>query len=342
MGEPDDRGLRGHGGGAGPPESSPAPPPPCHLQERRAPTAMARVFRMVKLRDYFDGRGPRRSDSHRSRNSAPEPVLLALERLGAAPDRAVYVGDAPADIAAGVAWPPIAVTWGCLFGYRAGRRGARLHGRHAGRARRPLPRGHAGSRAHGCPPGARRVELRRRPTTCAAAPRRCAARSSTTPISTTCSTAPSDAEYDALLHELQDIEADYPELRTPDSPGALGRWAAAQEKFTLGGRLQAMLSLANAPPSPTSCSPGHHDSPSACVARPWRSADSSYVTRAQDRRPRHLARLSAKHGSCASAARRAGQRRDRRRRDEMPNLRTIHAVPLRLGCGFDRGEAVPG
>jgi pyrophosphatase PpaX len=44
----------------------------------------------------------------------PEPVLLALERLGAGPERACYVGDSPFDLragrAAGVA--TIAVTWG--------------------------------------------------------------------------------------------------------------------------------------------------------------------------------------------------------------------------------------
>jgi pyrophosphatase PpaX len=44
----------------------------------------------------------------------PDPILLALERLGARPDETVYVGDAPFDIraaqAAGV--HSVAVTWG--------------------------------------------------------------------------------------------------------------------------------------------------------------------------------------------------------------------------------------
>jgi pyrophosphatase PpaX len=44
----------------------------------------------------------------------PEPLLLALERLGARPDEAAYVGDAPFDVqaakAAGVFG--IGVTWG--------------------------------------------------------------------------------------------------------------------------------------------------------------------------------------------------------------------------------------
>ena len=62
-------------------------------------TAMA--FRAVGLRQYFDA-VVTASDSHAHKPSA-EPLLLALERLGAAPDRAVYVGDAPVDVAAGKA-----------------------------------------------------------------------------------------------------------------------------------------------------------------------------------------------------------------------------------------------
>jgi len=44
----------------------------------------------------------------------PEPIQLALERLGARPDEAAYVGDSPFDIAAGKAAGvfTVAVTWG--------------------------------------------------------------------------------------------------------------------------------------------------------------------------------------------------------------------------------------
>ncbi len=44
----------------------------------------------------------------------PEPVLLALDRLGAAPADACYVGDAPFDVAAGAAAGvvTVGVTWG--------------------------------------------------------------------------------------------------------------------------------------------------------------------------------------------------------------------------------------
>ena len=55
----------------------------------------------------------------------------------------------------------------------------------------------------------------------------------------------SDAEYDALLNELRDLEAEHPELRTPDSPTQrVG--AEPLDKFEQVPHLQPMLSLANA------------------------------------------------------------------------------------------------
>jgi DNA ligase (NAD+) len=55
----------------------------------------------------------------------------------------------------------------------------------------------------------------------------------------------SDADYDALLNELRDIEAEHPELRTPDSPTQrVG--AEPLDKFDQVRHLQPMLSLANA------------------------------------------------------------------------------------------------
>jgi DNA ligase (NAD+) len=54
-----------------------------------------------------------------------------------------------------------------------------------------------------------------------------------------------DDEYDALLDELRSIEADHPELRTPDSPTQrVG--AKPLDKFHPVTHLQPMLSLANA------------------------------------------------------------------------------------------------
>ena len=55
----------------------------------------------------------------------------------------------------------------------------------------------------------------------------------------------SDAEYDALLNELRDLEAENPELLTPDSPTQrVG--AEPLDKFEQVRHLQPMLSLANA------------------------------------------------------------------------------------------------
>ncbi|MEI6451150.1 MAG: NAD-dependent DNA ligase LigA, partial [Actinomycetes bacterium] len=54
-----------------------------------------------------------------------------------------------------------------------------------------------------------------------------------------------DAGYDALYRELQALEAERPDLRTPDSPTQrVG--AAPLEKFAQVRHLEAMLSLANA------------------------------------------------------------------------------------------------
>ncbi len=55
----------------------------------------------------------------------------------------------------------------------------------------------------------------------------------------------SDSEYDALLNELRDLEAEHPDLRTPDSPTQrVG--AEPLDKFEQVPHLQPMLSLANA------------------------------------------------------------------------------------------------
>jgi DNA ligase (NAD+) len=55
----------------------------------------------------------------------------------------------------------------------------------------------------------------------------------------------SDPEYDALLNELRDIEAEHPELLTPDSPTQrIG--GQPLDKFEEVPHLQPMLSLANA------------------------------------------------------------------------------------------------
>lgn len=78
--------------------------------KRRATVELA--FARLPLRDYFEvivG-----ADDTARHKPDPEPILLALERLGAAREDAVYVGDSPFDVgaarAAGV--HAIGVTWG--------------------------------------------------------------------------------------------------------------------------------------------------------------------------------------------------------------------------------------
>jgi DNA ligase (NAD+) len=56
----------------------------------------------------------------------------------------------------------------------------------------------------------------------------------------------SDAEYDALMRELNRIEDQYPELRTPDSPTQLVGGAAFSTDFAAADHLERMMSLDNA------------------------------------------------------------------------------------------------
>lgn len=55
----------------------------------------------------------------------------------------------------------------------------------------------------------------------------------------------SDAEFDTLLRELQALEADHPELLTPDSPTQLVGGAGFATDFTPAEHLERMLSLDN-------------------------------------------------------------------------------------------------
>ena len=55
----------------------------------------------------------------------------------------------------------------------------------------------------------------------------------------------SDAEYDALMRELRELEDRYPELRTPDSPTQKVGGAISTE-FTPVEHLERLLSLDNA------------------------------------------------------------------------------------------------
>ncbi len=55
----------------------------------------------------------------------------------------------------------------------------------------------------------------------------------------------SDAEFDTLLRELQALEDEHPELRTPDSPTQLVGGAGFATDFTSADHLERMLSLDN-------------------------------------------------------------------------------------------------
>jgi pyrophosphatase PpaX len=78
--------------------------------KRRSTVELA--FAVLPLRDYFDV-VIAAEDAVRHKPD-PEPLLLALDRLGARPREAAYVGDSPFDVAAAKAAGvfAVAVTWG--------------------------------------------------------------------------------------------------------------------------------------------------------------------------------------------------------------------------------------
>jgi pyrophosphatase PpaX len=78
--------------------------------KRRATVEVA--FEHLPIRHLFDVVVA--GDETERLKPQPDPLLLALERLGAAPEGAAYVGDSPFDIAAAKAagMAAIAVTWG--------------------------------------------------------------------------------------------------------------------------------------------------------------------------------------------------------------------------------------
>ena len=147
-----------------------------------------------------------------------------------------------------------------------------------------------------------------------------------------------DAEYDALLRELQEIEAEHPELLTPDSPTQ--RVGAPPSSSSRPSRhLQPMLSLANAQNDDEFLAWGERAGAPAGGGRAVPARD-----RAQDRRPGR--RRWSTRTACSCAARRAataciGE-------DVTANLRTIRSIPLRIaassrpGGGARRGLPAAG
>lgn len=73
------------------------------------------AFAVLPLRDYFDVVVA--AEDVERHKPAPDPLFVALERLGAETDEAVYVGDSPFDVAAAKAAGvhAVAVTWGGIY-----------------------------------------------------------------------------------------------------------------------------------------------------------------------------------------------------------------------------------
>jgi pyrophosphatase PpaX len=73
------------------------------------------AFAVLPLRHYFDT-VVAAEDSNRHK-PAPDPLLIALERLDAGREEAAYVGDSPFDVAAAKAAGvyAVAVTWGGIY-----------------------------------------------------------------------------------------------------------------------------------------------------------------------------------------------------------------------------------
>jgi pyrophosphatase PpaX len=73
----------------------------CGVVTSRMPDSLALYLDVTGLRSYFELLiTPADTVRHKPH---PEPVLLAMQRLGARPDQSVYIGDAEFDISSGVA-----------------------------------------------------------------------------------------------------------------------------------------------------------------------------------------------------------------------------------------------
>jgi DNA ligase (NAD+) len=135
-----------------------------------------------------------------------------------------------------------------------------------------------------------------------------------------------DAEFDALLRELIELEKKHPELRTPDSPTQrVG--AMASERFAPFEHARPMLSLANAVSADELRAFDER-------ARKIAGGDVAYVC---ELKIDGLAiALDYRNGSLT----RGGTRGDGRvGEDVTPNLRTIKTIPLRLRQAKDSPPA---
>ena len=246
--------------------------------KRRATVELA--FAHLPLGHLFDAVvGGDETERHKP---DPEPLLLAAERLGADPAETAYVGDSPFDVRAAKAagMHAIAVTWG------------RIHDR--SRLEQEEPDASSTMRRSCLPPSDRR-----------GAPPSCARSSRGRSIAYHVEDAPimEDAAYDALYDELAAIEAEHPELVTPDSPTQrVG--APPSERFRKVRHLSPMGSLEKV---------DHRRGDREVGGRPAQAARRRRARRlrprAEDRRPRdqpHVrGRRSSRAGRRAATASRA-------------------------------------
>ncbi|MCD6640820.1 MAG: NAD-dependent DNA ligase LigA [Nocardioides sp.] len=127
----------------------------------------------------------------------------------------------------------------------------------------------------------------------------------------------SDAEFDRLMRELERLEEDYPELRTPDSPTQQVGGAVSTE-FTAVDHLQRMESLDNA---------FSYDELAAWHARLQRDGIDAPALLCELKVDGLAINLLYEHGRLVRALTRGDGRTGE---DVTPNVKTIASVPHRL------------
>ncbi len=140
----------------------------------------------------------------------------------------------------------------------------------------------------------------------------------------------SDAEYDALMRQLREIEAEHPELVTPDSPTQrVG--AAPAERFAKVRHREPMLSLANAL---------NADELHAWYARIQRllGPDDQIAFVVEPKIDGLAMSITYDNGQLAVAATRGDGTVGE---DVTANIRTIQSIPLRLRTGADATNDLP-
>lgn len=138
----------------------------------------------------------------------------------------------------------------------------------------------------------------------------------------------SDSEFDAMLNELKELEARYPELVKPDSPTQrVGGWVA--EGFTSVSHIVPMMSIDN-----VSTAEGAYDFDKR-VKKLLERDDVEYV--AEPKFDGVSASLTYRDGRLTRGATRGNGLTGE---DVTANLKTINTIPLRLGGDGKRPELI--